>query len=322
VAANFFTVAGATTVTNSANGVDISAVFPATGAAVPPTYTLTITAANGGSITQGTSGNYAAGAVISISASAYTNYVFSGWTATGGSITNASSANTTFIMPAGAVTLTGNFSYVPPYDYYDPYDPTPTTPPTPTTETITKLPEGADGFTATLRKTRDYAAAKFTDVPAGKWYADNVKFAYEWGLFNGTNIAGYPATFSPEDGATRAQVITVLARAAGVDTTIGETWYSEAVAWAMATGLSDGTNLDVGVTREQLATLLWRFAGRPLVFGDVPFPDAGKISDWAADAAVWAVSKGIIVGADGLFNPQGYASRIEIAIMIERYVKS
>jgi hypothetical protein len=185
--------------------------------------------------------------------------------------------------------------------------------------TITKSPATAAGFTVTLTKTRDYAGVTFADIAGDAWYATTVRFAYEYGLFNGTG----EGQFSPNGTATRAQIITVLARAAGFDTDGGASWYDKAVAWAVANGISDGTNLDGNVTREQLATLLWRFAGEPEAAGGVDFTDAGDISEWAETAMAWAVSAGIINGyPGGGVNSGGSATRAEVAAMIERYVVS
>ncbi|MDR2357012.1 MAG: S-layer homology domain-containing protein, partial [Oscillospiraceae bacterium] len=88
-------------------------------------------------------------------------------------------------------------------------------------------------------------------------------------------------------------------------------------------GVSDGTNLNGNVTREQLATMLWRFAGKPSApAAEVNFTDAGDISAWAREAVAWAVSAGIITGyPDGSVKPAGHATRAEVATMIERYIK-
>ncbi|MDR1588851.1 MAG: S-layer homology domain-containing protein, partial [Oscillospiraceae bacterium] len=92
-------------------------------------------------------------------------------------------------------------------------------------------------------------------------------------------------------------------------------------------GISDGTNLDGEVTREQLATLLWRFAGKPTAGDATPgaqsFTDADEISDWAREAVAWAVSVGIINGyPDGGVNPSASATRAEVAAMIKRYIEN
>lgn len=121
---------------------------------------------------------------------------------------------------------------------------------------------------------------------------------------------------------TRAMVVTVLARYEGVDTTTGETWYDAGRDWAMENGVSDGTDMDASVTREQLAAMLWRYAGEPAVSGAVTgFTDAGKISDWAADAMAWAVENGLLNGVnDGRLAPQSTATRAQVAAILTRFV--
>ena len=116
--------------------------------------------------------------------------------------------------------------------------------------------------------------------------------------------------------------MTVLARLDGQDTAGGEQWYSKAMAWAVQTGISDGTNPDGSITREQLAAMLYRFAGSPAVDGgELAFSDADQVSAYAADALRWASGKGIITGkGGGLLDPKGNATRAEVAAMLMRYV--
>jgi hypothetical protein len=139
----------------------------------------------------------------------------------------------------------------------------------------------------------------FTDVTEGAWYYDDVAFVYTHGLFKGTSAT----TFSPEMAMTRAMLITVLARYSGVDTSFGETWYSEAVTWGVANGVTDGTNLDDNVTREQLATMLYR-----LVY---PGRDG-----WGGEALAWVQAKGIMNDGRGGDN----ATRAEVAAMLHRFI--
>ena len=183
--------------------------------------------------------------------------------------------------------------------------------------TITRAPETSSGFTATITKTRTYTDSTFTDVVPGAWYVDAVRFVYEYGVMNGVSAT----RFSPNSNTTRAQIITILARLNGLDTDGGETWYSKAVEWAMQNGISDGTNLYDNVTREQLVTMLWRFAGEPKVDLQINFTDAGEVSYWAADAMKWAISIGLIKGYDdGSLMPRAPATRAEVATIIQRYM--
>jgi hypothetical protein len=129
--------------------------------------------------------------------------------------------------------------------------------------------------------------------------------------------------FAPQSNLTRAMLISILARLDGVDTTVGETWYSAAVKWGVGSGVTDGTNLQGDITREQLVTMLWRFAGSPKADGAVSFDDAENISGYAADAVKWAIANGIVNGKPGnLFDPQGSATRAEVAAVLHRFIET
>jgi hypothetical protein len=160
----------------------------------------------------------------------------------------------------------------------------------------------------------------FTDVKSGDWFYDDVAFVYGYGLFKGTSAT----TFSPNLPMTRAMWITVLARLDGQDTDGGATWYEKALAWGVANGITDGTNPDGNITREQLITILYRYVGSPAVTGTLAaFPDAEAVSDYAKDALAWAISVGIIKGDDkGNINPQGNATRAEVAAILHRFVEA
>ena len=120
-------------------------------------------------------------------------------------------------------------------------------------------------------------------------------------------------TFSPFVTTSRAMMLTILARYDGVDTSTGSTWYEAGAVWAIAEGVSDGTNLEANLTREQLVTMLWRYAGSPVVEGDLAdYPDSASVSDWAVNAMIWAVENGVITGnGAGALNPQGTATRAD-----------
>ncbi|HIS96482.1 MAG TPA: S-layer homology domain-containing protein [Candidatus Scatomorpha pullistercoris] len=161
-------------------------------------------------------------------------------------------------------------------------------------------------------------ALPFEDVAAGAWYYDAVAFVSANGLFDGTS----ETAFSPNGQMTRAMVITVLARHAGIDTSVGATWYDAAVDWALETGVSDGSDLEGSITREQLATMLYREAGSPAVSGSLEgYVDADEVSYWAADAMLWAVAEGIIEGAGGnALTPTTPATRAQTAAILQRYI--
>lgn len=119
---------------------------------------------------------------------------------------------------------------------------------------------------------------------------------------------------------TRAMVMTVLARFDGVDTSGGTVWYEKGMEWSKAAGVSNGADPDRPVTREQLVTMLYRYVGAPGVSGTLDgFPDAGQVSDYAKTAMRWAVETGLIQGANGLLNPQGNATRAEVAAILSRF---
>ena len=124
---------------------------------------------------------------------------------------------------------------------------------------------------------------------------------------------------------TRGMVNTVLARLAGVDTTsaAGQNWYDKGVAWARENGVSDGTNPNGNVTREQLATMLYRYAGSPAVSGSLPFSDADTASDYAQNALIWATQNGILNGyGDGRIGPKANAERAQVAAMMARFIQN
>ena len=158
----------------------------------------------------------------------------------------------------------------------------------------------------------------FADVPGSFWGADAVDFATSHALFNGTSVT----SFSPNAAMTRGMIVTVLARLEGVDTSKGSTWYEAGRQWSMENGVSDGTNMEGSLTREQLATMLYRYAGSPAVSGTITgFADVASVSDWALDAMTWAVENGIITGSNGKLNPQSNATRAEVAAMLMRFIQ-
>lgn len=160
----------------------------------------------------------------------------------------------------------------------------------------------------------------FADVAVSHWAADSVQFVSSRELFTGTGND----VFDPMGDMTRAMLVTVLARLDGQDTEGGETWYSKAMDWGVENGITDGTNAEVGITREQLAVMLYRYAGAEKTQADLSgFADSGSISDWASDAMNWAVAEGIITGkSGGKLDPSGLASRAEVATMLQRFIEN
>ena len=123
---------------------------------------------------------------------------------------------------------------------------------------------------------------------------------------------------------TRAMLMTVLARFDGKDTTGASAWYEKAMAWAKANGISDGSTPNGNITREQLAAMLWRYAGSPAGDGALSsFQDRARVSGYADEAMRWAVCEGLISGTDaGMLAPQSNATRAQVATILKRFVES
>ena len=180
----------------------------------------------------------------------------------------------------------------------------------------------------------------FTDVVAGTWYYGAAAYAYNNGLFAGMT----PTTFAPNATMTRAMLVSVLWRLAGapapkapntfVDVPDGA-WYTDAVTWAAENGVVSGiggSRFDPSgfVTREQTAEILYNYAhskGNDVsARADLTaFPDAGSVSGWAEEALSWANAAGLINGTvrDGqtILDPQGSASRAQVAMILMNYVE-
>ena len=122
----------------------------------------------------------------------------------------------------------------------------------------------------------------------------------------------------------RAMLMTVLARLDGKDTSGGSIWYEKGMDWAKANGVSDGTNPENVITREQLAAMMYRYAGSPATSESLDgFTDNSAVSDYAADAMRWAVEQGIISGmGDGTLAPQGDATRAQVAAMLTNFINA
>ena len=105
-------------------------------------------------------------------------------------------------------------------------------------------------------------------------------------------------------------------------------WYSDAIAWAAANGIVNGVGGNKfapsePVTREQLAAMLYRYAGSPAVSGELGFDDADSISAWARDAVRWCVDNGILNGVGGnRMTPQDLARRGQVAAMLMRFLQA
>ncbi len=164
----------------------------------------------------------------------------------------------------------------------------------------------------------------FTDVKSGDWFYDAVAYVYANGLMDGTSAT----TFEPNANMTRAMVWAILARIDG-ETVTGAAWADTARAWAMAEGVSDGTDPNGLVTREQFATMLYRYAvakGYDVSIGEstniLSYADFASISEYAIPAMQWACGSGIVTGVtDSTLAPQGTATRAQCAAMLMRCVE-
>lgn len=184
----------------------------------------------------------------------------------------------------------------------------------------TSLPTEA-GITLTLAgsatvKVMDNSLS-FPDVhQAACWAQDPIDFVTSRQLFHGTS----QTTFAPDAPTTRAQLMTVLARLDGAADLAGGSSLQQGMAWAVENGLTDGSNPSGAISRQQLAVVLYRYAGSPSASYAHAFPDGHLVADYAADAMAWAVESGIINGrADGTLDPTGRATRAQVAAMVQRY---
>ena len=199
------------------------------------------------------------------------------------------------------------------------------------TEYTFVMPASAVTVKATFR-----AALPFSDVSSSDWYYEAVLYAYENGLMGGTS----DTTFEPGLNLSRAMMAQLLYNlegkpAAGAGSTFtdvsGDAWYAEAVNWAVSAGLVGGYGNGTfgpndSITREQLATFLYRYAEYK---GDATsasgslsgFTDADQVSDWALNALRWAVGEGVVGGiGNGQLAPKGTATRAEVAQLFLNYL--
>ena len=180
-------------------------------------------------------------------------------------------------------------------------------------------------------------ANPFTDVSEKDWFYGDVMFVYENGLMLGTS----KTLFSPHGTATRGMMATILWRMEGSPVPKGKNsftdveagkWYADAITWTAENGIFAGYGKDKfgpddPITREQLAAIFYRYAdykGYDLtVKGNLDtFKDADKITDYAKTAMQWAVGSGLVKGKSGnLLDPQGTATRAEIAAMLHRFIE-
>ena len=193
------------------------------------------------------------------------------------------------------------------------------------------LGEGKLTFTVT-RKT---SSSKFTDVTAsnvGSWAADAIDFMATNGLVGGVGNN----KFNPTGTMTRCDLVLIMYRMAGEPSVTGveniftdvksTDYFYKAVLWAYDNGVVNGTGANTfspksNITREQIASILYRYSGATTATGSISsFDDAAKVSGYATTAMKWAVGAGIIGGSNNKLDPQGNATRAQVAVMLHRFL--
>ena len=252
-------------------------------------FTLTIDPANGGTVL---SYSLPKDSPYTLPTVTKSGYAFLGW---------SDGLNT---YPAGTViTLTSNVTYTASWVRHPdtPYVPEPEQPVEPETP-----------------------AFPFYDVPTSAWYYTAVKYVYDNKLMDGVDTY----VFAPNDTLTRAMVWTIIARMSGVDTTGGNTWYAKAQEWVITNGISDGENPTAAITRQELVTMLYRYAqikGYDVSVGEdtniLSYVDAASISEYAVAAFQWSCGSGLTEGDEnGALTPLATATRAQAAAMIMRFL--
>ena len=182
-------------------------------------------------------------------------------------------------------------------------------------------------------------AFPFTDVKETDWSYNDIYYVWEKGLMQGTS----ETTFAPKTNTSRAMIVTILWRLEGepvvnyamsfTDVASGQ-WYTEAIRWAQANNIVNGYSAEKFgptdlITREQMAAILYRYAqtkgegftGSWMFLLD--FADRTDVSDWANEAMHWCVMKGLINGVgNDLLDPQGYATREQVAAILHRFCEN
>lgn len=282
--------------------------FAVTKKSVPvSTYTITVEDTQHGRVTSSAS-RASRNTTVTLTAAADEGYQMKSLTVTdsGGKeieLTDKGNGMFTFIMPAGNVTVKAVF--LPDYAACDGGDACP--------------------------------LAAYTDLNTGAWYHNGTHYCLDEGLMIGTG----ENAFSPDGTLTRAQAVTVLWRMENepvvnyamsfADVAEGQ-WYTEAVRWAASEKIVEGYSdtefgTDDAITREQLATILSRYAAYKgydvSADGELGvFTDASEISDWAYAAMQWACGTGLMEGDAGILNPTGDTRRCEFATMVMRFAEN
>ena len=176
----------------------------------------------------------------------------------------------------------------------------------------------------------------FVDVSKTDWFYNDVKYVWQHDIMNG--VSG--TKFAPETSMTRAMFVTVLYRLEGSPDVTGMAtppftdigaknfdWAYNAIVWAYNTGVTKGTSATtfapgVAISRQEIVTMFYRYAGSPAVSGSPIFGDSSVISSWARNAVQWAKSFGVVNGyPNGNFGPVDATTRGQMAAMIHRYMQ-
>ena len=183
------------------------------------------------------------------------------------------------------------------------------------------MPSGKVEVEATFVKIKEEVPQQtFTDVPNGYWAEDAIAWAYENGYMNGNTAV----TFNPEGTVSRQQLWMILARLSGYNPAT----MAEAKSWAVDNGISDGTAPGGAVSRQQLVTILYRYAVRMGYQTDrtadlTVYPDHAGVAAYAKDAMSWSVANSIVGGTtQGTLNPSGTATRAQFAVILSRFCEN
>ena len=204
-------------------------------------------------------------------------------------------------------------------------------------------PSGAVTITVSFRLLNDASECPrdascpmsgYTDLDMGAWYHDGIHYCLDEGLMDGVGTG----LFAPNATTSRAMIVTILWRLQGspevqaaeaFDDVAPDAWYARAIAWAVAEGVADGYGGGLfgpndAITREQLAAMLWRYAGKPEAEDALSvFTDGADTSGWAQQAMSWAVARGLITGVDSdSLSPKGQATRAQTATILMRFAQS
>ena len=263
-------------------------------------YSIIIPTVSGGTVTVSPK-SASRGATVAITAKPNTGYELVSVTALDSSkktitLTDKGNGKYTFTMPSSEVTVNAVFQSIQPNEPETPWN------------------------------------NPFTDVSENEWHYDAVRFVHENGLMNGYGNN----TFAPDANLSRAMLAQILYNKEGRPAASGivftdvtsDAWNSEAVAWAAARGIVSGYGNGLfgpndHITREQLAVMLWRYAGEPAATSkELHFNDVDEVSAYALDALCWATENGIINGKGGcILDPRGQATRAQVAQMLMNYLR-